>query len=72
MIDKVELALNSAQCIKQSNHIGRTVYHNICDGSQRVVEWGGIDWLLGIGVILTVIALVVAAIVLVVSSYFRW
>lgn len=40
----MKIATDIANCIVHQNYIGRTVYVNICDGTQRAVEWGAGDW----------------------------
>lgn len=33
------------ECLKQQNQFGQTIYHNLCDGTQTIVPWGGVDWI---------------------------
>jgi hypothetical protein len=63
MIDQtIDLNHNSAQCIQTASHFGSTVYYNICDGTQHVVAWGGVDWvgtalLFGVGIAIIILIL---------------
>jgi len=33
------------ECLKEQSQFGQTIYHNLCDGTQTVVPWGGVDWM---------------------------
>ena len=42
----MELNQNLTDCIHLVNHIGSTTYVNICNNTEHVVSWGGMEWLL--------------------------
>jgi len=33
------------ECIQTQSNIGETIYHNICQGTEYIVPWGGMDWI---------------------------
>ena len=37
----------TAECIKQANNFGHTVYYNICTGESTTMPWGSFDIFLG-------------------------
>lgn len=41
---KVTADVNTAECILKKTNFGYDTVHNICDGTQRIVEWGAGDW----------------------------
>ena len=41
--------LNSAQCIKTVSNFGEDIIHNICTGTQVVIDWGVMDYAVVIG-----------------------
>jgi hypothetical protein len=53
----INLNQNAADCIKSATHFGHTTYTNICNGVVSQVSWGGVDWMLCIG--LTALALLI-------------
>jgi hypothetical protein len=55
---------NIAECLKTATHLGFNRVHNVCTGAQTDVPWGGIDWLLFLGV-----SGIVAAIILMVTAF---
>lgn len=58
--------VNLASCIKETSNIGSNTYHNICNGTQRVVEWGTGDWLgaIGLSILAGTVCLVVVGVVI--------
>ena len=48
MEQTVNANLNSAQCIQTAMSFGYTTYTNICSGAVHVVQWGSVDYLIGI------------------------
>jgi hypothetical protein len=57
----MELDLSNVQitkdCIKQISNIGSTTYQNICNGTNSVVPWGTLDWIVFVSVVLLLITL---------------
>jgi|GEM_PF-5379679 len=41
----VTLNHNAAECVKQYDRWGETVYRNICSGTESVLPWGISDWM---------------------------
>lgn len=39
---------NVADCLKSISDIGKTVYQNVCNGTQSIVPWGTADWFMAI------------------------
>lgn len=38
------LNMNGVQCIKTASNLTKTVYYNICNGTQTEVPYGAWDW----------------------------
>jgi hypothetical protein len=39
------------QCVKQISHFGSIEFVNICTGQTNIVQWGGLDWFVVLGLI---------------------
>ena len=57
------------ECLKAIHNVGSTVYQDICHGTLTSVPWGGIDWLVFVG--LSLLALATLS-VLAVFSFMVW
>lgn len=44
MDQNINLAVTSAQCLRETSNIGSTVVHNICNGQAHTIPWGTADW----------------------------
>lgn len=56
-----DINLNSAQCIRTMSDWGQDTVHNICNGSQTVIQWGTMDyagWVVG-GSLLAAVGLII-------------
>lgn len=55
-------------CINKINDIGGSIFVNVCNGDEKFLSWGVLDWLWTIGLVLSwgifVICLGLAALVL--------
>lgn len=47
---EVTLNQNIAHCIRSTNDLGRTTVRNICSGTESIVPWGSLDWIVFVGV----------------------
>lgn len=47
----MDVNFNAAECIKSATHFGSTTYYNICDNTERVITWGGVDWAICLGLL---------------------
>ena len=61
--------LNTAQCIKETSNFGSNIYYNICDGSNHLVPWGTLDWVMPILGITLIGTAILAFAGLVVAEY---
>lgn len=54
----INLNHNAAECIKSATKLTGTLYYNICDGTQHLVPFGMVDYLIG-GLLILSLAVVV-------------
>jgi hypothetical protein len=45
MNPKTDVNLNHADCLRSVSDFGKTIVHNICNGSIKEVPWGSVDWM---------------------------
>jgi len=65
---------NLAECLKESNPWGETLYHNICSGEVTIVPWGVSNYVIHLGFIFLTIVLVFAivfAILVAITVFFE-
>jgi preprotein translocase subunit SecE len=59
-----EMNFNYAECIKERNNIGETIYYNICNNETKKISWGSMEWggtiMIFILIILLLLALLIA------------
>ena len=51
--------VNSAECIKEYQKLGETVYRNICTGQEMTIPWGIDGWFVGSIVVCLIVLLVI-------------
>jgi hypothetical protein len=45
----MNITFNHLQCLKTSANWGSDHYYNICNGVEKIVPWGSLDWTGAIG-----------------------
>jgi preprotein translocase subunit SecE len=59
---------NYAECIKEKNNVGETIYYNICNNETHKIKWGSDTWI-GVIVAFIIVMLVITALIRFIFDY---
>jgi len=68
----MDLNFSHANCIKEANHLGKTIVHNICTGAEYTIQWGVFDWFLAIFAVLFIAGIIFALFAFIIDAFFWW
>lgn len=66
----MNIDISNKECLVRTNDFGSSTIHNICDGTQQVVQWGQIDWL-GTGVLFGLFLFMAALMIAVIAALYK-
>lgn len=70
--ENIKLDLNQQSlehCLKSISNFGKTIYRNICTGTDASVPWGQMEWTVLILIAVLTVTLVAVMVVMVVISW---
>lgn len=61
-MENKEINFNYAECIKEQNNIGETIYYNICNNEINKIAWGSDTWV-GVIILFIIFELIIVALI---------